>query len=366
MNLSIQPEHESIPVQQESWYSALIPSKGYIVVPILLYINILVFIIALTRGANILSPDVAILIDLGANLRRLTLDGEPWRLFTSLFIHIGIIHLVLNLLALIMIGKQLERVIGSFNFAAFYIFTGLIASLTSVIWHVNTASAGASGAIFGMFGLFIGLLLSKTIHFEDRKSLLINMSILVGYNLIIGMKQGIDNAAHAGGLVSGILVGMLAGSYMVEEDRNKINYTLLGSCAAFTIVICWIGLAMTTNTMKIYEERLQLFDTREKEALAILRLDASTSKDEIEYQLIDRGVYYWQENIDMLKKMEALNLPAEFNTYNQNLIKYCELRIDSYRLLSKSIVEETKKYDQDIDRYNTQIEELLKSLKPQT
>lgn len=371
MNLSNQSEQESAELTEphpdntpdtpkQKWYSLFIPSQGYIVTPILLYINVILFANMLLRGTNLLTPNVEMLIEMGANIRVLTLDNEPWRLFTSMFIHAGIIHLLFNMYALISIGRQLEPIVGPMRFAAFYVFTGIIASLASMMWHINTASVGASGAIFGMFGLFIGLLVSKTIYLDNKREILTSMLVFIGYNLMIGMKEGIDNAAHIGGLISGFIFGLSGGYFMVvEQNRSKYNTVIVG--AAATIVFCLLGMGMTNNNIKRYEEQMQLFKTRENEALAILRMNPDMPAEEIEYQLIDRGVYYWEENIELIKEMKALKLPDNINEYNSILIKYCELRIESYRLLSKIYTESTDKYDDEFKKCNEQIEQLLAS-----
>ncbi len=103
-------------------------------------------------GVDIMVPDTESLIAWGANFRPITLAGEWWRLLTSCFLHIGIIHLLMNLYALMYIGIQLEPHLGKTRFLAAYLLTGIAGSANSLYWHEFTVSAGASGAIFGMYG----------------------------------------------------------------------------------------------------------------------------------------------------------------------------------------------------------------------
>ena len=98
---------------------------------------------------------------------------------------------------------------GRVRFALIYLVTGIVASGASIWWHPATVSIGASGAIFGLDGLLLALLLLKAFSKELGKPLLISTAVFVGYNLLMGLTGGVDNAAHIGGLISGFLIGCL-------------------------------------------------------------------------------------------------------------------------------------------------------------
>jgi len=183
------------------------PTDGYFITPLIINLNILIFIIMMVSGVNIFEPTNESLITWGANFRPVTLAGEWWRLITCCFLHIGILHLLLNMYALFYIGSLLEPYLGRKRFLAAYLLAGLCASVTSVWWHGLTISAGASGAIFGIYGVFLAMLTTSLIEKTERKALLTSIIFFVGYNLINGLGGGIDNAAHIGGLISGLLIG---------------------------------------------------------------------------------------------------------------------------------------------------------------
>ena len=185
------------------------PSHGYYISPVILDLNLLIFLLMALTGVNIIAPGTQSLLNWGANYGPLTSGGEWWRLLTCCFLHIGIVHLVMNMFALLMIGLCLEPVLGKARFLTAYLLTGITASLTSLWWHGGTISAGASGAIFGMYGVFLALLTSSLIEKTTRKRLLLSIGFFVVYNLLNGLKAGIDNAAHTGGLVTGIVTGYL-------------------------------------------------------------------------------------------------------------------------------------------------------------
>jgi membrane associated rhomboid family serine protease len=207
-----------------------IPKKEFFITPILIDLNILIFIFMVFAGLGFLSFSSDDLINWGANYKPLTTDGEWWRLLTSTFLHGGIMHLFANMYGLLFVGIFLEPRIGRVKYAVIYIITGILASVSSLWWHDATVSVGASGAIFGLYGLFLALMLTKVYPKEFSKALLLGTLIFIGFNLIMGLTGGIDNAAHIGGLVSGFVIGILISpqlkvdsNLLIEEKNEQIN-----------------------------------------------------------------------------------------------------------------------------------------------
>lgn len=185
------------------------PREGYYITPVIIDINLLVFIIMCFAGLGFISFDGPDLLKWGANYRPLVNDGEYWRLLTNIFLHGGLIHILFNMYGLLFVGLFLEPVIGKGKYAAAYLGTGIVASIASAWWHPATVSVGASGAIFGMYGIFLALLTTNFFPNGFKKTFLINTLIFVGYNLLFGLTGGIDNAAHIGGLLSGLIIGYI-------------------------------------------------------------------------------------------------------------------------------------------------------------
>lgn len=187
----------------------LIPKEGHFVTSIILDLNILVFLVMVLSGINIISPNALELLQWGGNRRPEVLNGEWWRLLTNMFLHGGIMHLLLNIGGLVFAAIFIEPVFSRGRYFLLYILSGLIASLSSIWWHEHTVSVGASGAIFGLYGAILGLLLTNAFKKETKKGILIIIGFYVGINLIWGLTGGIDNAAHIGGLLSGAVIGVL-------------------------------------------------------------------------------------------------------------------------------------------------------------
>ena len=151
-----------------------------------------------------------LLIRLGGNFAPAVQSGQPWRLMTAMFLHGGILHIVLNMVALWQAGQIVERMFGRVPYLLIYALSGLAGNLASLWWHPGPVSIGASGAIFGVYGALLAYILllrgemPLTILREIRSSTL----AFIGYSLFAGfMIPGVDNANHVGGLAAGLLLG---------------------------------------------------------------------------------------------------------------------------------------------------------------
>lgn len=193
---------------QEFW-DFVIPHQGFFIAPILIYINVGVYLLMALMGLGFISFQAPDLLALGANWGPLVRDGEWWRLLTNIFLHGGLMHLVSNMFGLIFVSIFLEPLLGRVKYLLVYFLTGIAASLTSIWWHDDVISVGASGAIFGLYGVFLALLLLKVYPPSFSKTFLVGTLIFIGYNLIMGLNAGIDNAAHIGGLISGFVLGLI-------------------------------------------------------------------------------------------------------------------------------------------------------------
>jgi rhomboid protease GluP len=139
-------------------------------------------------------------------------QGQWWRLVAAMFLHIGVLHLLINMWALLQLGGVFETMFGSRRFLATYLVSGLAASLASA-WFIDaTISAGASGAIFGILGALILAISRSPVwrHEPWARSLVRQLIIWAGINVFIGFSfPGIDNNAHLGGFAMGLLLGLV-------------------------------------------------------------------------------------------------------------------------------------------------------------
>ena len=245
-----------------SFWSLITPRKGNIATPLLVYINVALFIVMSINGVSLIEPTGISLIKWGADYGPLTLTGDWWRTITCNFIHIGIMHLLMNMYALLYIGLFLEKIIGSRRLITAYFLTGLFSALLSLTVHPETISAGASGSIFGLYGIFLSnLIFNHKMERNQRKSLLYSIGIFVVYNLLLGAKEeGIDNAAHIGGLVSGIVLGIMYFFADKNESKRVSRYITYVAEIIFLIVFSALFMGQTQAVPSDFKEIRTLWD----------------------------------------------------------------------------------------------------------
>ncbi len=189
---------------------------------ILILINIIVFVSLSFMGST---EDVYFMTEHGAlSLDRILANYEWYRLFTSFFLHFGLEHLAANMLALWVFGERVEKAVGKGKFLLLYILCGFMGNVVSLLISFlsssNVVSAGASGAVFGIIGALFAIVIKNRGKYGDltggRAIFLVFYSVFSGF-----AGEGIDNAAHIGGLVTGLLLGFIL--YRMQETEDISN-----------------------------------------------------------------------------------------------------------------------------------------------
>jgi rhomboid protease GluP len=200
------------------------PSRRFFTTPLLIDLNLIVFGLMVLSGVSASDPSGHELVAWGSNVSNLTLHGQPWRLLSSLFLHAGMSHLLLNMFSLWLLGLLVEERVGGVRLALVYLAAGIGGALASLWYHSQGVnSVGASGAIFGLYGFLLLLIISRrlALNKSDRRAMLGLVLYLVLSNLISGLSGNIDNAAHLGGLLTGLLLaGPLA---LIQLRVNEVN-----------------------------------------------------------------------------------------------------------------------------------------------
>ena len=191
---------------QAGW-GAIVPSKHYIITPLLIYINVFILLAMILTGISPMDPKASALLGWGGNFQPFVVKGEYWRLFSYMFLHGGVLHLAGNIFALLYAGLYLEPMLGKLRYISAYVLTGILAGVVSMLMHDNSVGVGASGAIFGLYGVFLALLSARYIKGAIRSTLLRSLLFFIVYNLLMGLQGNTDNAAHVGGLLSGVVIG---------------------------------------------------------------------------------------------------------------------------------------------------------------
>ncbi|MCF3941773.1 rhomboid family intramembrane serine protease [Oceanobacillus alkalisoli] len=280
-------------------------------------INLLYFFYMEWQGDT---TSIEMLIQFGAKYNpSMMIDGEWWRLFSSMFIHIGFIHLALNMLAVFYLGTAVEKIFGSSRFIFIYLLAGLGGSIASFA-YTTSVSAGASGAIFGLFGAFLYFgIVHKRLFFQTIGS---SILLVLAINLVIGLSiEGIDMAAHVGGLIAGFLAAAIVG--MPKNKRPVFQFAAAISTAIFFFAVTYYGVhanesSETFRLMQIQEHLNQHeYDevvTVATEALALEGDMESSLLFQRSYANIELGNY--EEALRDLEKSVTLQEPLPEAYYN--------------------------------------------------
>lgn len=246
------------------------------VTKLLVGINLLVFVAMLASGAGLWHSSNSVQLAWGANFGPATQDGEWWRLGSAMFLHFGAIHLTLNLWALWDGGQLVERMYGHARFTGIYFISGLAGNLLSLVAHRGLAvSGGASGAIFGLYGALLIFLWRErhNLHPQEFRWFFWGAAGFAAATLILGfLITGIDNAAHIGGFLAGILSGIIF-ARPIDAIKEVSGRSRLFAGGAFALAIVILISQIPVRAYRWSEEVLA-----RKEIGEFLRDDAAISQ----------------------------------------------------------------------------------------
>ncbi len=335
-------ESES-PEQQTArfWRTLLVITPAPRVTQALVAANVIVFVVMAASGVSPSNPTVEDMIHWGANYGPKTVDGEWWRLFTSMFLHIGFIHLLLNMWVLAMGGVVVERMLGRVGFLLMYLIAGLGGSVASLCWHSEVVSAGASGAIFGVYGALLGVLRRQraTIPLAVIKGLKNHGLSFLAYNLIFGLSQpNLDMAAHIGGLLTGFACGfVISRPFTPEGIASRAGQNVLaGVLGVAAIVTAIVLIPLARPSIGALDRDLQHCEEVERRAFdtynsAYTKLQRGEISDSALADIVERDVLpEWRAARNQLASHQNLSGPAKEHV--SAVLDYMRLREEGWAL----------------------------------
>lgn len=316
--------------------------------PALVAINAVVFVVMVVAGVDALSPNGLELLDWGANYGPWTTEGEWWRLLTCTFVHAGILHVAFNMFVLADVGRRVERMVGSRGFLVMYLVSGVLGSLASIAVHPAVTSVGASGAVFGVLGCLLGLLVLQrgTIPQGALNPIARDAAVFVGYNVVFGLnREGIDMAAHFGGLAAGFLCGMSLAHPLRREAISRRTGRALRTLALGAVAI-GIGVAVVPRTGAGFQGELKHFADIEEKVLDTMadvvgKAQRGEMTDAEVSAVVRRDVLPpWREATDRWEALDVGNLSAEEKSAHGKLLRYAKLRGEAFQLFVEGIDEQ--------------------------
>jgi membrane associated rhomboid family serine protease len=210
------------------------PTDSVVITMTLLAVNVLIYLITALQTKSLFDNGNAPLEQFGWMQPATTLaGGEWWRIFTSGFVHFGIIHIAANMFSLWMIGRALEQVFGKARYTALY-FVSMFGASVAVLLFDNPlqVSGGASGALFGLLGCYAVIVVKLKLN---PAGLLVTLAINAYITFSI---PGISILAHVGGLITGALVAV---ALLYAPERNRVRWQAIGVAI---IVVALLGLVV--------------------------------------------------------------------------------------------------------------------------
>lgn len=235
---------------------------------LLIALNTLVYLLMVWQGHKFLEFDGELLLNWGANAGSLTSGGEWWRLLTSTFEHGGLLHIALNMWCLYSLGWLAELLFGRSRYVLLYLMCGVGGSLASICWRGNGLSVGASGAIFGIAGALIPAMM---LHGNRQlraalKGQVTSIALFVFYNLAFGAaSSGIDDAAHVGGLLTGLILGV---AFPTGRERGEWRGKIRVAMGTALMLVVFVGAgAFARYRNRAYIEMDAAADAHERGAI---------------------------------------------------------------------------------------------------
>jgi membrane associated rhomboid family serine protease len=323
------------------------PNPWTSVTNIIIALNIAAYCVMGSLGAGWFQVESMTPYFLYANNGAATTDGEWWRLLTSMFMHYGLLHLALNMWALHQAGHFVERLLGRAAFALMYLASGLAGGFASIFWHGDHSwSAGASGAVFGVYGALFGYMLRERRGLPKSvvQSLTRSTVMFAGYNIVFGLaRSGIDNSAHIGGVLGGIVFGWLLALPLDAGVRARVyTHSLVIGTVALGLLV---GLGVAFSPRFDYRVADQLaWESALKEFVdhdpgpVDARFDVRDPAAQAAYaaMLETKQIPYYQ---DGLRRFNALTLAPDKSTAKLRaaLVSMLDLRLQSYQHLAAGL-----------------------------
>lgn len=254
--------------------------------------NVAMFAIASALGVHPMDPTPQQLVDVGASFPPLTLDGQPWRLAASMFLHVGLIHIALNMVCLWQ-GRVVELLYGRFAFTVLYLGSGMIAGAATLVRGGAVVSVGASGAVFGVYGAFGAYLVFRRAVIEEHawRTTAKGIAMFVAINLVFGiMMPGISVVAHVAGLVAGFLLGaVVLAATNPQRPPSSSRAVIAAVIAGGAVVATYYGLPRPTDEWAAWRADAERIRTRWDHTVK-RQLLAGEPKGDAAQQLLERDV----------------------------------------------------------------------------
>ncbi|MGI8638166.1 MAG: rhomboid family intramembrane serine protease [Segetibacter sp.] len=331
----------------------------------LLAVHVLVFLAMVISGVNLIEPEAKDIIKWGGNIKFNVTGGEWWRLITNIFVHIGILPLLVNLFGLYFIGLMAESILGKLKMLIAYLTIGVLASLISIVWAPEGVSAGATGAIFGLYGVVLAFVTTAYVNKKFSPLWLVGAVGYAVFNIVVSYRGGNDNASLIGGFVAGLCTGYLFYFFHFKRELARAGGTRISiEVLLLTTLIVYFYLRVNgrNDSLRFEREVMKLNQIEVKAMAQMQHLQSAQSNNEAVSVIRDSALPQWKHFQEQIMKTGAYSLSKEYKRKRKLLNEYAGLRVRQTELMYKSINENTDKYNGEIDEVSDRIEKIIDQL----
>ena len=351
-----------------------VPKKNYQIVPWLIIINCFIFLIQRVLLAAFIVvyqkkyngiqsySDYYVRFSntlFGGIERNMVLNGDYWRLLAACFSHVSFSHLFFNMIFLAYIGSILEGRVGKWNFLGLYIMTGICASLASIGYRYEGMGIGASGAIMGLFGVFLAYLSTNFFDKKARAAFLIS-TIIISIITLFPTENKTDHAAHFGGFISGYIFGIFSyWAYTKPEKRKRLVIRSLSYVIIFAVAISSLLFIPRYDLPKYRQSLNKVYNNLNRISAYFYSPKYRYIPEEEKTLLLEREMLpIISENKRLLAELKTTPLPEEEYLVNANYMIFYEKKLQIYELLYKEYKTGDTKYRKEIERLTAETNKL--------
>ncbi|TNE82252.1 MAG: rhomboid family intramembrane serine protease [Bacteroidetes bacterium] len=309
------------------------PSAEFWFIPILVIVQVGLFLFMGFQGVDWLAPRAEDLLDWGALNRTSVINQQYWRLFTGAFIHAGVFHLGMNMFILMVLGRILEPVLGWVKLSGVVAVTLLASSLASIAWHPIKVGVGFSGVIFGLLACLMVLLIFRSKAFGAMLGQIIVLVIVMCVDLLLALfSERIDHAAHGGGFVVGLLCGGLLIPGLIKAEWDTMSGGLIGMLGMLVFIASFIVIQNLPDPLGRYLRVQRSFlELKIQEEALLNPLLTADSLSQVNQVYSDRAEA-WQNQLERSDSLSLNEFPASLQDRLSLMRLYSQLKVKQNNL----------------------------------
>ncbi|MBA4139202.1 MAG: rhomboid family intramembrane serine protease [Segetibacter sp.] len=338
--------------------------KDHEVTFLLIALKLIVFTTMAINGVSAINPVAGDILKWGGCLKAYVTGGEWWRLISAIFAHKGVVDLLVSMAALYFIGLMVESILGKAKFLIAFLCAGMLGNLAGIMWYNETVIAGASGAVFGLYGVFLAFATTAYINKQFPKGWLLSILSYVIFSVVIGIRADVYNAINFGGFVSGICIGYLFYFFHFKRNVARAGGTRISvEVLIITSLLVFLYIRSKRNDTMRFEKAIMKLNQIEVKAMTQMQhLQFTKSNKEAAEVLRDSTLPEWQHFQKELIKTDSYKLNDKFTQKRKLLSKYAQMRVLQTTLLYESIKDSSDRHHNRINSVSDSIDLIIDQL----